>query len=115
MSEKNPSREFSDSFEMKDTIRRLINEIIGEDKVGVLHLRIKLKDELLSRKDENNESKYIQFEPVDPVDPRKCLVNYRAWHYFVGSSWHEKIPPYEDLPGEDSIVSILTQWAQEKK
>lgn len=115
MPEQDPFHDFKLPSPLRDTVGQLISEVAPQFNDELFRLQSVIKEELLSKKDEKSQPKYIQFEPVVPVDPRSCLENYKAWHYLVGSSWTSKVPPYEDLPGEDSIVSILKKLLQEKE
>lgn len=112
----NHPREFSESNELKNLIHKLIEEVVEQDKsVETFDVPNRINQELLSRANENNEVKYVQFQPLVPVDPKKCLAHYRSWHYLVGSSEDGIEPLYDDLPGEDSIIFILNKWLEESK
>ena len=116
MPEVSPSHELLESGELKNLIHKFIEEVVEQDKsVEAFDVPSRINQELLFRKDENNEFKYVQFQPLVPVDPKNCLAHYRSWHYLVGSSEDGIEPLYDDLPGEDSIIFILKKWLEESK
>jgi len=87
--------------ELKKQLNNLVLEIVDNDPAQAQYLTIEIMNELLHRG-------YKKYDELN-VDPTKILDNYWAFHFLIGSSPVRRVPRYLDLPGEESILSILTK------